>query len=99
MGVLATNRLKSHLHFDMLASMASVPLLEQSRKIDPYLTDWKSHWTTSSYTYVRLRAGTVPKRLRKPWPHWQKQVLRRWDPSGADLHPAYATPDPHFTRP
>ncbi len=58
-GVLATDKLKSHLHFDLLASMASVPLLEKSHQLDPHLTDWKSHWTTSAYTYVLLSEGTT----------------------------------------
>ncbi|GAB2586770.1 ABC transporter permease [Spirosoma areae] len=62
-GVLATNHLKSHLHFDLLASMASVPLLEQSRQLEPHLTDWKSHWTTSAYTYVLLNEGTPRQTL------------------------------------
>ena len=85
-GVLATNRLKSHLHFDMLASMASVPLLEQSRKIDPYLTDWKSHWTTSSYTYVRLRAGTRPETVEKALATLAKTGIKAMGPKAEQTY-------------
>lgn len=64
-GVMATDKLKSHLHFDLLASMASVPLLEKSSQLEPHLTDWKSHWTTSTYTYVLLREGTTRQAFKK----------------------------------
>jgi putative ABC transport system permease protein len=45
--------------------MASVPLLEQSHQLEPHLTDWKSHWTTSAYTYVLLNEGTSRQTLQK----------------------------------
>ncbi|MBC7890781.1 MAG: ABC transporter permease, partial [Sphingobacteriaceae bacterium] len=62
-GIVETKSQKSHLHFDLLASMASVPLLETSRQLNPHLSDWGSHWNTSAFTYVQLREGTSRRAL------------------------------------
>ncbi len=62
-GVLATKTHKSHLKFDLLASMATVPLLEQSQQISPQLKSWRSYWDASSFTYVLLREGTPRRAL------------------------------------
>lgn len=62
-GIVETKAQKSHLHYDLLASMASVPLLEATRQLTPHLSDWGSHWNTSTYTYVLLREGTPRQAL------------------------------------
>ena len=61
-GVLDTKTHNSHLEFDLLASMATVPLLEQSQTLSPQLNSWRSHWDVSSFTYVLLRENTPPRR-------------------------------------
>lgn len=53
-GVLAPSE-KSHLQFDLLASIASVPLLEQTHQLPADLTNWANAWT--AYTYVLLKPG------------------------------------------
>ncbi|WP_373513721.1 ABC transporter permease [Persicitalea sp.] len=62
-GVLDTKTNKSHLKFDLLASMATVSALEQSQKLSPQLNSWRSHWDASSYTYVLLREDTPRRAL------------------------------------
>ena len=79
-GILATTTLKSHLHFDLLVSMASVPLLEQSHHLEAHLTDWKSHWTSSAYTYVLLRAGTSRRALDGVLPTIAAQGVKAMGP-------------------
>ena len=62
-GVLDTKYHKSHLEFDLLASMATVPLLEQSQQMSPQLQSWWSHWDASAFTYVLLREDTPRRAL------------------------------------
>lgn len=62
-GVLKNPPGKSHIDFECLVSMASLPLLEKSGKI-PFISDsWNNG--TSSYTYVSLRPGTNQRQLTK----------------------------------
>lgn len=55
-GVLAPAG-RSHLRFDLLASMASVPLLERTHQLPADLTNWTNAWT--AYTYVLLKPGVA----------------------------------------
>lgn len=58
-GVFAENPIKSHLHFDMVVSMAtrSGPVGQRS------LTDWKQY--TQGYTYVLLKRGIPVETLNQ----------------------------------
>lgn len=53
----------SHLQFDWVASMATVPLLEKNGHLPAELTNWQNYWT--AYTYVLLRDGTSPQTLTR----------------------------------
>lgn len=60
-GVVDTRSHKSHLKFDLLASLSTVPLLERSGQISPHLDSWLSHWDAApAYTYVLLREA-IPR--------------------------------------
>ena len=60
-GVFETPPHPSHLQFDWVASMATVPLLEKSQKLPAELENWQNYWT--AYTYVLLREGTSSQTL------------------------------------
>jgi putative ABC transport system permease protein len=60
-GVLAPLPGKSHLKFDLLASMATVPLLNASGQLAARTGDWQQNW--ANYTYVLLREGTPREAL------------------------------------
>lgn len=62
-GIVDTRSRKSHLEFDLLASLSTVSLLEQSGQISPHLDSWQSHWDAVAYTYVLLREGTPRQAL------------------------------------
>jgi len=62
-GVLDSLYQPSHLRFDMLASMATVTLLEQSHQLPARLADWKDNM--ACYTYVLLKDNTTPEALEQ----------------------------------
>ena len=53
-GVLAPVQ-KSHLRFDLLASMNSVPQMERGRELSTNAANWTNAW--AAYTYVLLKPG------------------------------------------
>jgi putative ABC transport system permease protein len=53
-GVLAPFPGKSHLEFDLLVSMATVPLLNASGQMDAQTGDWKQNWAEF---HLRAAAG------------------------------------------
>ena len=62
-GVFETPAHPTHLQFDWVASMATVPLLETNQTLPAESENWRNYWT--AYTYVSLRAGTPAKTLTK----------------------------------
>lgn len=69
-GVLKTPVKKSHLVFDALASLATVPVLPNSGKGITEIGDWTNPW--SCYTYVLLKKGTPVSLLGKVMPSLAK---------------------------
>ncbi len=65
-GVLVPFPGKSHLQFDLLVSMATVPLLNASGQMAAQTKDWKQNW--QNFTYVLLREGTPREALDRIWP-------------------------------
>ena len=51
-GILAKNAGKTHLPFKLLASLSTLPILGNDKKIDFKTNDWDNVWT--SYTYVLM---------------------------------------------
>jgi putative ABC transport system permease protein len=60
-GALDKPKGKSHIHFECLVSMSSVPFLERSGKITPISELWNNG--TSAYTYVSLKQNISAKKL------------------------------------
>jgi len=62
-GVMDKPRGKSHIDFEGLISMSSVPFLERSGKLTPI----SEHWSNgiSAYTYVTLKTNTPERQLAK----------------------------------
>ncbi|MBI3110433.1 MAG: ABC transporter permease [Ignavibacteriales bacterium] len=60
-GVLAKPPGKSHLEFDMLGSLSSLPVLEREGSTGSVLTNWNNYY--SNYSYVQLKAGHDPGEL------------------------------------
>jgi putative ABC transport system permease protein len=60
-GVLTPKRHKSHLEFDALASLSTLPALERGGDAEPILTNWNNYYRT--YTYVRLKSGHTAEEL------------------------------------
>ena len=54
---------KSHIEFDALVSINSVPLLEKTGKLPVMLDKWNSF--NNSYTYLTVKKGVSAKQLRK----------------------------------
>ena len=62
-GVLDKSNGKSHIDFDCLVSMASLPSLEKSGKMTSIFETWNNG--TSAYTYVTLKPGNTSKQLKQ----------------------------------
>ena len=60
-GVLAPKQGKTHLEFDALGSLSSLPVLEQEKKVGSILTNWNNYY--SNYTYLRLQHDRSPDEL------------------------------------
>ena len=60
-GVLAPKQGKTHLEFNMLGSLSSLPILEQEKKVSSILINWNNYY--SNYTYLRLQHGRSPDEL------------------------------------
>ena len=58
-GVLKDINKKSHIVFDALCSMATVPSLEAQGKLDKDQNSWNNYWNT--WTYVLLEDGKEAK--------------------------------------
>jgi len=61
-GVLLPRPGKTHMEFDILASLSSMPVLERSGDVSLTTSNWKNYY--SNYSYVQLRAGHSPEELR-----------------------------------
>ncbi len=63
-GVLNEFPGKTHLEFEALASMSTVPSLEKEKKLFMPVTDnWLNYYST--YTYIKLRPGIAPATVEK----------------------------------
>ncbi|MGH9427465.1 MAG: ABC transporter permease, partial [Terriglobia bacterium] len=60
-GVLAPKSGKTHMEFDILASLSSLPVLEREKTVGSILTNWNNYY--SNYSYVRLLPGHSPDEL------------------------------------
>jgi putative ABC transport system permease protein len=60
-GVLDKPKGKSHIDFECLISMASLPFLERSGKMSPTSLSWNNY--NSGYTYVTLKQSSSKKQL------------------------------------
>src|SRR5688500_7929472 len=60
-GVLANPESKTHLGFEVYASAATVPILEQAKRLPEKFSNWDSF--ENSYTYVRLSEKTSKQNL------------------------------------
>jgi putative ABC transport system permease protein len=87
-GVLAPLPGKSHLQFDLLASMATVPLLNASGQLTVKTRDWEQNWR--NYTYVLLREGTPREALDRVLPALALRAVREAGPK-MDLTYAFRT--------
>ncbi|HEX8531888.1 MAG TPA: ABC transporter permease, partial [Cytophagales bacterium] len=85
-GVLAPFPGKSHLQFDLLVSMATLPLLNASAQVTTRTNDWKA--VDFNYTYVRLREGTPRAALDRILPALAVRARREGGP-GMDLSYAF----------
>lgn len=92
-GVLAPLPGKSHLKFDLLASMSTVPLLNAGVKGATPGNGWLQHW--ANYTYVLLREGTPREALDRVLPTLTDRVARE---AGPRLDVTYAFRSQAFTR-
>lgn len=92
-GVLTPLPGKSHLQFDLLVSMATVPLLNASGQMAAQTNDWKQNW--ASYTYVLLREGTPREALDRIWPELAARAKKE---AGPKMDLTYAFRSQAFTR-
>ena len=60
-GVMEETTEKSHIDFDVYASMSSVPALEKSGKLEANEANWRNLFC--GYTYVLLKKGSSSKQL------------------------------------
>ncbi|HTD94877.1 MAG TPA: ABC transporter permease, partial [Chitinophagaceae bacterium] len=60
-GVLDPPKGKSHIDYEALLSMSSVPVLEKEEKLKPFLDSWNNF--TTSYTYLTVRNGITERQL------------------------------------
>lgn len=60
-GIMNVPRGKSHIEYDVLLSMSSVPELEKSGKLNPLLDKWDN--VNNSYTYLTTRKGITKKQV------------------------------------
>jgi putative ABC transport system permease protein len=77
-GVLAPLPGKTHLEFDLLVSMSTVPLLHAGRPGAAQPSDWTT--TDFNYTYVRLREGTPRAALDRVLPALAERARREAGP-------------------
>ena len=92
-GVLAPLPGKSHLKFDLLASMSTVPLLNAGGPPASPAAGWAQNW--SNYTYVLLREGTPREALDRVLPALTDRVARE---AGHKLDLTYTFRSQAFTR-
>ncbi|MBD0259388.1 MAG: ABC transporter permease, partial [Cytophagales bacterium] len=92
-GVLSPLPGKSHLKFDLLASMATVPLLNAGGPRATPADGWARNW--ANYTYVLLREGTPREALDRVLPALTDRVARE---AGPRLELTYAFRSQAFTR-
>jgi putative ABC transport system permease protein len=70
-GVLAKNKGKSHIDFEVLASLSTVPRLEKEKKIDPTLKNWDNLWM--GYIYLKIPDNQLVSRIEKELNHLAKK--------------------------
>jgi putative ABC transport system permease protein len=92
-GVLAPLPGKSHLKFDLLASMSTIPLLSVGGPMTTQADRWAQNW--SNYTYVLLREGTPREVLDRVLPTLTDRVTRE---AGPKLGLAYTFHSQALTR-
>ena len=92
-GVLAPLPGKTHLEFDLLVSMATVPLLNAGGQLAAQTADWKE--IAANYTYVLLREGTPREALDRVLPGLAARAHREGGP-GMSL--AYTFRSQPFSR-
>jgi putative ABC transport system permease protein len=92
-GVLAPLPGKTHLEFDLLVSMATVPLLNASTQMTTQMNDWKT--IDLNYTYVLLRQGTPREALDRVLPGLADRAHRE---EGPNMDRSYAFRTQPFSR-
>ncbi len=60
-GLLAAPRGKSHIRFEALASLSTLPVMEKQGAIPPVLDNWNNYYFT--YNYFLLKKGGDPEAL------------------------------------
>ncbi len=76
-GVLAEANLQTHLDYEILVSMASLPILEKTGKIEAILNEWSKY--EGSYTYVLLKESTDLKKLSGALPAIANNAMKTFD--------------------
>lgn len=61
-GILAKNAGKTHLPFKLLASLSTLPMLANDKKVDVKYNDWDNIW--NSYTYVLMEKNKSQEDLQ-----------------------------------
>jgi len=62
-GVLNEFPGKTHLEFEALASLSSVPALEKNKSLLPVTVDWLNYYAT--YSYIKLQPGVAASTVEK----------------------------------
>lgn len=73
-GVLEETGQKSHLSFEILASIVTLPILEKSGQLEATSNNWTNY--SAAFTYVRLKPGATRKMLDQWLPLLTEKVVK-----------------------
>jgi putative ABC transport system permease protein len=81
-GVLDLPKGKSHIDYEALLSMSSVPALEKEGKLNAFLDSWNNF--TTSYTYLTIRNGITEIQLQKAIAATSADILKHSKMAGKE---------------
>lgn len=82
-GVLKSTKNKSHIVYEALASISTVPLLEKEEKMREYVDSWKSF--TAGWVYIMLNKGKNPEEVNA----YLGEISKKFISESGEIHCHY----------
>jgi putative ABC transport system permease protein len=82
-GVLHELPGKTHLEFEMLCSIATLPSLEKANVVSASLNNWSAYY--NNYVYVKLKAGRNPQEVERALAEINKKYCVGLKSEGRDI--------------